>query len=145
MYTSFSEQTWRTFRAENRPGPIHMLNLIRLREMAEYPDGRVATGLKAYSEYSRISAGPARALGMSISWRGGFELMMVGPETERWDLCFVAEYPGVEAFVSLMRHPDYREAMIHRQAGVADSRLVRLKPLDPGTTFAGPTFPAALA
>lgn len=143
MYTSFSEQTWRAFRADNRPGPIHMLNLIRLRERADYPDGRDATGFEAYSEYSRISAAPARALGMSIAWRGGFELMMVGPETERWDLCFLAQYPGVEAFVSLMRHPEYREAMIHRQAGVADSRLVRLKQLEAGTTFAGPFVAAA--
>lgn len=145
MYTTFSEQIWRAFRADVRPGPIHMLNLIRLRERAGYPDGRVATGVEAYAEYSRISAAPARALGMSIAWRGGFELMMVGPEAERWDLCFVAEYPDVEAFISLMRHPEYREAMIHRQAGVADSRLVRLEPLDPGTTFAGPAVPETKA
>lgn len=137
MYTSFSEQAWRAFRGDNRPGPIHMLNLIRLRDAASYPDGRQATGYQAYSEYSRISAGPARAAGMSIVWRGGFELMMVGPEAEQWDICFIAEYPGVEAFVALMRHPDYREAMLHRQAGVADSRLVRLKPLEWGTTFLG--------
>jgi uncharacterized protein (DUF1330 family) len=143
MYTTFSEETWRAFRADNRPGPIHMLNLIRLRERAEYADGRLASGLEAYAEYSRISAAPARALGMSIAWRGGFELMMIGPVAEHWDHCFVAEYPEVEAFINLMRHPEYREAMIHRQAGVEDSRLVRLKPLEAGTTFAGPTVPLA--
>lgn len=138
MYTSFSEQTWRAFRVDNRPGPIQMLNLIRLRERAEYPDGREATGREAYAEYSRISAGPARAVGMSIIWRGGFEMMVVGPETERWDICFVAEYPGVEAFVTLMRHPDYRTAMPHRQAGVADSRLIRFQPRASGSVFADP-------
>lgn len=136
-YTSFSDATWRAFREDARPGPIHMLNLIRLRAQAEYPDGRSATGAQAYAEYSRISAEPARALGMTIAWRGGFEIMMVGPETETWDICFVAEYPSVEAFIALMRHPDYRAAMAHRQAGVADSRLVRLKPELPGSTFLG--------
>lgn len=143
MYTTFTEQSWRAFRSDNRSGPIHMLNLIRLREQAEYPDGRTATGLEAYTEYSRISEAPARALGMSIAWRGGFELLMIGPDAERWDLCFVAEYPGVEAFINLMRHPEYREAMIHRQAGVADTRLVRLKPLEAGTAFVGPVIPTA--
>lgn len=137
-YTSFSEETWRAFRADNRPGPIQMLNLIRLREVADYPDGRPATGRSAYAEYSRISADPAQALGMRIVWRGSFEMMMVGPPDEAWDICFVAEYPSVEAFVALMRHPDYREAMTHRQAGVLDSRLVRLLPLAGGHVFANP-------
>lgn len=136
-YTTFSEATWRAFRDDARPGPIHMLNLIRLRDQAAYPDGRAATGAQAYAQYSHISAEPARALGMSIVWRGGFELMMVGPQTEAWDICFVAQYPGVEAFVALMRHPDYRAAMAHRQAGVLDSRLIRLKPEQPGSTFLG--------
>ncbi len=135
MYTSFSEATWRAFRSDDRLGPIHMLNLIRLRDRAEYPDGRAATGLEAYAEYSRISAAPAQANGMRIVWRGRFEMMMVGPEAERWDICFVAEYPGVDAFVNLMRHPDYRAAMAHRQAGVIDSRLIRLGAAPLGATF----------
>lgn len=137
MYTSFSDETWRAFRADNRPGAIHMLNLIRLRERAEYPDGRLATGLEAYAEYSRISAVPAQAFGMRIVWRGCFEMTLIGPEQEQWDICFVAEYPDVEAFVGLMRHPDYRAAMAHRQAGVADSRLVRLSAAPLGQTFLG--------
>lgn len=135
MHTSFSEQTWRAFRADSRPGPIHMLNLIRLRDTAEYPDGRHATGLEAYAEYSRLSAAAAQANGMRIVWRGRFEMMVVGPETECWDICFVAEYPSVDAFVNLMRHPDYRAAMAHRQAGVIDSRLVRLGAAPLGQTF----------
>ena len=137
-YTSFSEETWRAFRADNRPGPIDMLNLIRLREQALYPDGRTVSGRKAYAEYSRISAAPALALGMRIVWRGGFERMMVGPEAERWDICFVAQYPSVEAFIALMRDPAYRDAMAHRQAGVLDSRLIRLQPLAGGNAFANP-------
>ena len=142
MYTSFSDETWRAFRAENRPGPLQMLNLIRLREKAIYPDGRATaekamTGLEAYAEYSRISAAPAQACGMRIVWRGRFEMTLIGPETEQWDICFVAEYPGIEAFVSLMRDPDYRTAMAHRQAGVADSRLIRLGAVPLGRTFLG--------
>lgn len=137
-YTSFSDETWRAFRADDRPGPIHMLNLIRLREAAQYPDGRPATGREAYGHYSRLSAAPAQALGMRIVWRGGFELMMVGPQDEAWDICFVAQYPNIEAFVALMRHPEYRAAMAHRQAGVLDSRLIRFMPREEGQAFADP-------
>jgi uncharacterized protein (DUF1330 family) len=114
-----------------------MLNLIRLREKADYPDGRAATGMDAYAEYSRISAAPAQACGMRIVWRGRFAMMVIGPEDERWDICFVAEYPDVEAFVSMLRNPDYRVAMAHRQAGVANSRLIRLDKALLGQTFLG--------
>jgi hypothetical protein len=41
-----------------------------------------------------------------------------------WDHCFIAEYPSVSAFVEMIRDPVYREAVKHRQAAVADSRLI---------------------
>jgi hypothetical protein len=61
--------------------------------------------------------------------------MLIGPADERWDHCFIAEYPSVEAFVEMIRDPVYREAVKHRQAAVEDSRLIRLKPLPSGNTF----------
>jgi uncharacterized protein (DUF1330 family) len=114
-----------------------MLNLIHLRKQAAYEDGRDVTGAQAYAEYSHISAPIFNELGGRITWRGGFEQMLIGPESEHWDICFVAEYPSVDAFAALMRDPTYREAMWHRQAAVADSRLVRLRPLTGGNSFAG--------
>ncbi len=137
MFTSFSKETWQAFKSADRAGPIHMLNLVKLRKTAEYPDGHEATGAEAYQRYSDLSEPVLRKLGGSIVWRGGFELMMVGPQQEIWDIAFVAEYPGVGAFVDMMRDPTYREAMAHRQAGVLDSRLVRFAPQPPGTGFAG--------
>lgn len=78
-YTSFTKETWQAFKSDDRPGPVHMLNLIRLRDVADYPGGRIATGEQAYGEYSRISAPVLKRLGGRIVWRGGFELMVVGP------------------------------------------------------------------
>jgi uncharacterized protein (DUF1330 family) len=62
--------------------------------------------------------------------------MLTGPADERWDICFIAEYPSVAAFVEMVRDPVYREAVKHRQAAVEDSRLIRLAPRPPGKTFA---------
>jgi len=135
-YTSFTKETWSAFKSDDRAGPIHMLNLIRLRAKADYRDGRSATGMDAYSEYSRISAPVLKRLGGRIVWRGGFELMMVGPLTEVWDICFIAEYPSVNAFAEMMRDPVYREAMVHRQASAEDSRLVRFSRQSAGSAFA---------
>ena len=55
-------------------------------------------------------------LGGRIVWQGRFELMLIGPQEERWDHCFIAEYPSVAAFVEMIRDPVYREAVKHRQA-----------------------------
>ncbi|WP_108879491.1 DUF1330 domain-containing protein [Anderseniella sp. Alg231-50] len=137
MFTSFSKETWQAFKEADRAGPIHMLNLVKLREKAEYADGHEATGAEAYQRYGEISAPVLQKLGGKIVWRGGFELMMVGPQDVTWDIAFIAEYPGVGAFVEMMRDATYREAMVHRQAGVLDSRLVRFNAQSPGAGFAG--------
>lgn len=136
-YTRFSRDIFAASIAMDRDGPVAMLNLIRLHTIAQYADGRVATGRKAYEAYSRLSAPAFTAAGGTITWRGHFELTMVGPEAERWDIAFVAQYPSVAAFTGLFSNPVYREAMSHRQAAVADSRLIRFGALPNGTTFSG--------
>ena len=130
-----TKETFAAFRADDRPGPIHMLNLVRLRERAVYPDGREATGAEAYASYGRDSGPVFARLGGSIVWRGRFELMLIGPAEERWDHCFIAQYPSVAAFVEMIRDPIYREAVKHRQAAVEDSRLIRLAPGAEGVGF----------
>ncbi len=130
-----TRETFAAFRANDRQGPVQMLNLVRLREKAAYPDGRAATGAEAYAAYGRESEPVFSRLGGSILWRGRFELMLIGPPEERWDLCFIAQYPGVAAFVEMIRDPAYREAVKHRQAAVEDSRLIRLRPGAAGAGF----------
>lgn len=133
-----TKETFAAFRAIERPGPLHMLNLVRLRPEAAYPDGRKATGAEAYAAYGRESAPVFSRLGGRVVWRGAFEHMLIGPGAERWDLCFIAEYPSTDAFVAMIRDPVYREAVKHRQAAVSDSRLIRMKPLSGGGSFAEP-------
>jgi uncharacterized protein (DUF1330 family) len=134
-YVDPTKEAFARFRSDDRPGPIHMLNLVRLRERAAYPDGREATGAEAYAAYGRESRPVFQRLGGRIVWQGRFELMLIGPAEERWDRCFIAEYPSVTAFVEMIRDPLYREAVKHRQAAVEDSRLVRLGTLPAGRGF----------
>ena len=136
-YTGFTGEAFRAFRDIDRAGPIHMINLVRLLDIARYDDGRAATGAEAYAAYGRGAAPVLERVGGRIVWRGTMEFMLIGPQDERWDLCFVAEYPSVDAFVTMIKDPDYRAAMVHRQAAVADSRLIRTAPLDLGDNFAG--------
>jgi uncharacterized protein (DUF1330 family) len=134
-YIDPTKQQFAEFRALDRPGPIHMLNLVRLRAEATYPDGRKSTGADAYRSYARESGPVFRRVGGKQHWIGQFEHMLIGPAAERWDRVFIAEYPSVAAFVEMIRDPVYREAVKHRQSAVEDSRLIRLQPQVPGDSF----------
>jgi uncharacterized protein (DUF1330 family) len=124
-------------RFKDLPGdqPIHMLNLVKLRAEAAYPDGRKASGLEAYRAYARESGPVFTRLGGKQVWIGRPELTLIGPEAEVWDIAFIAQYPSGAAFAAMLRDPLYREAVKHRQAAVADSRLIRLAPATPGPIF----------
>lgn len=128
------------FKALPRDTPIQMLNLVRLRPLADYPadhpdHGKGLTGLDAYRAYGRESAHIFKRVGGRQIWAGRPETVVTGPADERWDLAFIAEYPGGSAFLAMVTDPDYREIVRHRTAGVEDSRLIRLAPLEPGEGF----------
>lgn len=123
-----SKEQFAAFRDLPRDGAIHMLNLIRLRTQAAYPDGRQATGLEAYRAYGRATMPIIKRLGAKQFWVGSFEQTLIGPADERWDLVFVMEYPSADALITMLRDPEYRQAVLHRQAAVEDSRLIRLRP-----------------
>lgn len=54
--------------------------------------------------------------------------MLIGPAGEHWDAAFVARYPSAAAFLEMIADPAYRAAVIHRQAAVQTSRLIRTAP-----------------
>lgn len=114
------------FKALPRDTPINMLNLVRLRDRAAYDDGRAATGAEAYAAYGRESGPIFRRLGGEIVWRGRPEIVLTGPEDEAWDIAFIARYPNAGAFFAMVTDPAYQEAVKHRAAAVADSRLIRM-------------------
>ena len=114
------------FKTLPRDTPILMLNLIRLREQAAYPDGRSATGSDAYAAYGRESGPIFTRVGGSIIWRGKPQMVLIGPAHEQWHIAFIARYPHAGAFMEMVTDADYRVAVVHRQAAVDDSRLIRL-------------------
>ncbi|MBB6427698.1 DUF1330 domain-containing protein [Sphingopyxis sp. JAI128] len=121
------------FKALPRDTVIHMLNLVRFRDRAIYPDGhplaaKDLTGAEAYRHYGAGSGPVFARVGGRVVWSGTMEAMVIGPADERWDAVFIAEYPGSAAFMEMVTDPVYREAVIHRQAAVETSRLIRCAP-----------------
>ncbi|MFN3144144.1 MAG: DUF1330 domain-containing protein [Paracoccaceae bacterium] len=128
------------FKALDRDTPIEMLNLVRFRDHAAYPAGHALadaglSGAEAYANYGRDSGPVLDRVGGSILWRGRFETTLIGPSDEAWDELFIARYPDAHAFLAMVTDPDYRLAVVHRQAAVATSRLIRCAPADAGGRF----------
>lgn len=135
MHIDPTRDQFAAFKALDRDQPVNMLNLVRLREVAAYADGRSATGAEAYAAYGRESAPIFQAVGGSIIWRGTPKATLIGPEGEAWDIAFVARYPTLGAFLSMVTNPDYQAVVYHRQAAVADSRLVPMRDTGSGDSF----------
>jgi uncharacterized protein (DUF1330 family) len=133
-------EQFEAFKALPRDETIQMLNLIRLREQAAYPEGhpdhgKALSGLDAYRAYGRTAGPIFRRLGGKQVWAGRPDAVVTGPANEKWDLAFIAEYPNAAAFLAMVTDPEYREHVKHRQAAVLDSRLIRMKPIAPGANF----------
>ena len=128
------------FKGLPRDQPIHMLNLVRLKPIAEYPKGhpnhgKGMSGADAYRAYGRETAALFTRLGGRQVWVGRPEGVVTGPAEEQWDIAFIAEYPNAGAFLAMVTDPEYREFVKHRTAGVEDSRLIRMAPATPGEGF----------
>lgn len=129
------------FKALPRDTPIEMLNLVAFRQDAAYPPehprhGGGLSGAEAYALYGAESHPVFARLGGAIIWRGRMETMLIGPHGEAWDACFIARYPDGAAFLAMVTDPVYRAAVVHRQAAVRDSRLIRCAPSAGGAGFA---------
>lgn len=73
-YVDPSREQFEAFKALPRETPIHMLNLDKYREVADYPEGhpnhgKALSGREAYREYSR-SIAPISSLASAPSGSG---------------------------------------------------------------------------
>ena len=118
------------FKVLDRDTELNMLNLVRFNDLANYPgDHELArdrlTGAQAYAQYGAQTAPILAKVGGTIVWRGTFECTLIGPNDEAWDAMFIVHYPNAHAFLAMVSDPDYQVAVVHRQAAVKTSRLIR--------------------
>lgn len=139
-YIDPEREQFEAFKALDRDQPIEMLNLVKFRDRAAYPpehplSSAGLTGAEAYGNYGLDTAPIIARLGASIIWRGNMQAVLIGPSDEHWDEVFVARYPTGHAFLEMVTDPDYQRAVIHRQAAVETSRLIRCAPAPGGKAF----------
>lgn len=100
--------------------PFYMVNLIKFREFARYPDGRDATlsGREANARYNALPI--ILEIGARPVFVAETEQQLLGDDTT-WDQVAIVLYPSREAFVSMLERADFQDISIHKDAGVEKS------------------------
>ena len=119
-------ETFMALREDATPGPIAMLNLLKFRERAEYPDGRASdlSGREAYMLYAAAMQRIVEAAGGRILFSGDVKSLVIGEAEELWDAVAIAEYPSRQVFHRLAISPEVQAIGIHREAGLAGQLLI---------------------
>jgi uncharacterized protein (DUF1330 family) len=110
--------------------PVVMLNLLRYREEAS--DGSGRTGREAYQHYGELVIPMLEARGAGFTVYATVDQTVIGPADETWDEMILVQYQSRAAFLDMITSDDYLAAHQHREAGLADSRLIATTRVDGG-------------
>jgi uncharacterized protein (DUF1330 family) len=109
-----TESQIKTFVTSDISGPIVMLNLLRFK-----PNG----GRELYAKYGDGVGPILNNIGAEIVFYGNAQAVVIGEEGE-WDLVVLVRYPSKDAFVQMLRLPEYQAIMGLRAEALLDSRLI---------------------
>lgn len=113
-------------------GPVVMLNLLRLRDVADYsetPDLAPETpisGRDAFDLYISHTLPLLRDSGGELLFLGDGGPFLIGPPGERWDLAMLVRQHSVERFFAFAHDEAILSGIGHRTAAIEDARLLPL-------------------
>jgi uncharacterized protein (DUF1330 family) len=115
-----------TLRNDPSPKPIVMLNLLRFRARAQYPDGRKAdlSGAQAYGIYADAMRKAVEREGGKFLFAGDVKYLAIGAVEDLWDIAALVQYPSAAAFVKIATSPEVAEIGVHRAAGLEGQLLI---------------------
>mgnify|MGYP001457463679 FL=1 len=115
-----NETQLKEFEEQGEDKPIFMVNLLKFKEKAQYPDKRETnlTGEEAYAIYSEEVAIHLAKVGGKPVFGGDVQRLMLGEVEDLWDKVAIASYPSRKAMLQMISDPDYIESAQHRVAGL---------------------------
>ena len=124
-----NEAQLRGFMEPGHDGPIYMLNLLKFKALAEYPDGRetTLTGAEAYNIYGAEVVAHLAKVGGAPVFSAQVERLMLGEVEELWDTVAIAMYPSRQAMMEMMMSAEYQASAVHRSAGLAGQLNIEMK------------------
>ena len=116
-----NEKQMEEFLEEGNDEPIFMVNLLKFKEKAEYPDKRETdlTGREAYAIYGAEVVKHLEKVGGKPIFGSDVIRLMLGEVEELWDQVAIAMYPNRKAMLKMISDPDYIESAQHRVAGLS--------------------------
>ena len=124
-----NEKQMKEFLEEGHDEPIFMVNLLKFKEKAEYPDKRKTdlTGKEAYAIYGKEVVKHLEKVGGKPIFGSEVTRLMLGEVEELWDQVAIAMYPNRKAMLKMISDPDYIESAQHRVAGLAGQLNIETK------------------
>lgn len=115
-----NEDQIKGFSEQGGDKPIYMVNLLKFKEKASYPDKRETnlTGEEAYAIYAEEVAGHLAKVGGKPVFGGEIKRLMLGEVEDLWDKVAIAMYPSRKAMFQMINDPDYIISAQHRVAGL---------------------------
>lgn len=123
----------RTLSDENASAPIFMVNLLKFKEKAEYPDGRETnlSGREAYAIYGAEVVAHLAKVGGQPVFMGDVSQLLLGEVEELWDQVAIAMYPSRAKMLEMVMDADYQQSAVHREAGLAGQLNIETTGLGP--------------
>lgn len=122
----------RRLRDHGPDGPVQMVNLLKFRVQASYPEGSDEprrTGAEAYALYEHAFSLAVRAVSEAeILFNGDVGQIFIGPlddPSTDWDRVLIVRYPSRQHFLAMMRDDTYRSALLHRYAALERTVLLQ--------------------
>jgi uncharacterized protein (DUF1330 family) len=107
--------------AEDAGGPVVMLNLLRFR-----PDG----GRESYQRYAEaLGAEINSRYGLQVQYLGAGGRALVAEDGQAWDMVVLVRYPDRQAFVDMVRDPEYRAVAHLRNDALVEAVLQPTVPI----------------
>ncbi len=109
-------------------GPLQFVNLLSYHSEAHYPEGHELaraglSGADAYGRYGAVALDHVARRGGTLILYNDVLQVLIG-RTGPWDQIAIMQYPGIDAFVDMIRDPDYQAALVHRDAGLAETAIL---------------------
>lgn len=115
-----NEEQLKGFNDQEEDKPIFMVNLLKFKEKAQYPDKRETdlSGEEAYAIYGEEVVGHLAKVSGKPIFGGNVDRLMLGEVEDLWDKVAIAMYPSRKAMLEMISDPDYIQSAQHRVAGL---------------------------
>ena len=131
-YIEPTQESGRALFMRNIAGPVVMLNLLRLRKVADYAatpqlaPASPISGKAAFQLYIDHTLPHLRDSGGELLFLGDGGAFLIGPPDETWDIAMLVRQSSVAAFMAFASNEAYMAGIGHRTAAIEDSRLLPL-------------------